>query len=169
MYDEISFELTGRPPRTALVVEDDPRLLQCMRRQLGRAGFRVLSAHHYDAALLHLAARTPHVISIDVGLPAQSGYELCEYIRGPLGLANVPIIITSEWGYSDDMAFAEAAGGNAFLRKPFSARQFQNCVDSLLDLDPSSAPPEHELEQLASRALARAAFARGNAQIALAV
>ncbi len=169
MYDEMTLELAGRAPRIALVVEDDPRVLQCMRRELGRAGFRVFSAQHYDAALVHLAAHTPHVIAIDVRLPAQSGYALCEYIRGPLGLADVPIIVTNEWGHADDMAFAEAAGGNAFLRKPFSARQFLDCVDSLLDPDPSSARPAHELGHLASRARARASFARANVQTALAV
>ena len=112
MYDEMSLESICRGSRTALL-EDDPRLLHCMRHQL-------------------------------------------------------PIIVTSEWAFSDDMAFAEAGGGNAFL-KPFSARQFQDCVDSLLDPYPSCAGPKHELERLASRALARSAFAHGNVRVTLAV
>jgi CheY-like chemotaxis protein len=148
---------TARVPvlarRIALVVEDDPRLQKSMRKQLTRGGFSVLSAYHYDAAICHLALHKPHVVCIDVGLPSKSGYELCEYIRGPLGLKRVPIIMTSENGHSEDMAFAEAAGGNAFLRKPFSNLQLAHCVASLLDRTSSSVPPVHELARFAPNAI----------------
>jgi DNA-binding response OmpR family regulator len=139
--------------RTALVVEDDPRLQRRMSKQLGRLGLHVLSALHYDAAICHLAKRKPHVICLDVGLPAKSGYELCEYIRGPLKLTRVPIIMTSEYGRSEDMAFAEVVGGNAFLRKPFSNRQLTDCVKALLYRTAGSSPPAHELERLISRTI----------------
>jgi len=139
--------------RIALVVEDDPRLQKSMSKQLMHGGFHVLSALHYDAAICHLATHRPHVVCVDVGLPDKSGYELCEHIRGALGLKEVPIIVTSEHGHSEDMAFAEAAGGNAFLHKPFSNRQLTHCVASLLDRTASSAPPVHELARFASSAM----------------
>jgi DNA-binding response OmpR family regulator len=142
--------ITALARRVALIVEDDPRVQRSMSKQLWRAGFQVLSALHYDAAVLHLANRKPHVVCVDVGLPAKSGYELCEYIRGPLGLTLVPIIVTSEYGHSEDMAFAEAVGANAFLRKPFSSQQLTDCVESLLNRTPGSAPPAHELERFAA-------------------
>ena len=81
------------------------------------------SALHCGAARKHLAACTPDVICIDVGLPDQSGYELCEYIRGPLDLRDVPILMTSECGTAPEMAYAEDAGGTAFLCKPFAKRE----------------------------------------------
>ena len=121
----------GVPRRSALVVEDDPRLQQAMSNELARMDFHVLSASHYDGALRQLARIEPHVVCIDVGLPNKSGYELCEHIRGPLGLATLPILMTSERGSSADKAHAEEAGGNAFLRKPFSMRHFNQCVESL--------------------------------------
>ena len=136
--------------RTALIVEDDPRLQKSMGKHLARAGFDVLSAPHYDAAVCHLAARRPHLVCVHVGLPEKSGYELCEYIRGPLGLTLVPIILTGERAHSQEMAFAEAAGANAFLCKPFSTFQLAACVASLLDRTPWSTPPVHELARFAS-------------------
>ena len=80
----------GSRRRVALVVEDDPRLQGDMSRELSRLGFDVRFALHCGAARQHLAAVTPDVICIDVGLPDQSGYELCEYIRGPLDLRTCP-------------------------------------------------------------------------------
>jgi DNA-binding response OmpR family regulator len=136
--------------RTALVVEDDPRLQKDMTRHLEGMDFYVLSARHYDAAVRHLTTGEPHLVCVHVRLPNKSGYELCEHIRGSLGLMGLPIIMTSEYGSAEDMAFAEDAGGNAFLRKPFSMRQLTYCVESLLGATRPSAPLPHQLRPLAT-------------------
>jgi two-component system chemotaxis response regulator CheY len=136
--------------RTALVVEDDPKLRMAMARQLRRMGLEVLEAGHYDAAAFHLAATHVHLVCIDVGLPNKSGYELCEHIRGALRFAQLPILMTSEHGNSGDMAQAENAGGNAFLHKPFSMRQLAQCIESLFAATPR-IPLSFELQMRVSR------------------
>jgi len=125
--------------RLTLVVEDDPSLFRAMASELRRMGFDVLGAATYDAALDHLEARVPHLICVDVGLPIQSGYELCEHIRGPLGL-DVPILVTADSGGVDDMANAEAAGASAFLKKPFTMRQLASYVLLLIGPAPRELP-----------------------------
>ena len=124
--------------RTALVVEDDPRLRRAMMNELARLKFNVLSANHCEAAIGHLERRPADIVCIDIGLPNESGYELCEYIRGTLGLTRMPIIATSEHGTSQDMAHAEDVRANAFLHKPFTMRELAQCVHSLLDRAPST-------------------------------
>jgi DNA-binding response OmpR family regulator len=136
---------TALGERTALVVEDDPHLQRAMTRELARLKFRVLSASHFEAAVLHLTTRVIHVVCVDIGLPSESGYELCEHIRGTMRLTRVPIIATSEHGTSQDMAHAEHARANAFLLKPFTMRQLGQCVQSLLDRRPGRVLPVHEL------------------------
>jgi DNA-binding response OmpR family regulator len=133
------------PRRIALIVEDDPRLRQAMNRELGRMNFIVLSANHCDAAIRHLETHVADVVCVDIALPDKSGYELCEYIRGTMGLTRVPILATGEYGTSLDMAEAEKVGANAFLLKPFSVRQLSLCVQSLLDLTTDRALPTREL------------------------
>jgi DNA-binding response OmpR family regulator len=133
------------PKRVALIVEDDPRLRQAMNRELGRMNFVVLSANHCDAAIRHLETHVANIVCVDIALPDKSGYELCEYIRGAMGLMRVPILATGEYGTSLDMTEAEKAGANAFLLKPFSVRQLSLCVQSLLDLTTDRALPTREL------------------------
>jgi len=126
--------------RTVLIVEDDPVLRRAMTEHVARMDVRVLTASHYAAALAHLASATPDLVCVDIGLPTESGYELCEYIRGPLGLRIMPIMVTSESGSPEDMAYAEEAGANAFLGKPFSMHELGAQVEALLDrLWPSTA------------------------------
>jgi DNA-binding response OmpR family regulator len=153
-----SRRLTRRNPqkkRVVLVVEDDPGLQAAMSRELVLLGFDVRRALHCDAAIRHLSAAPVDLACIHVGLPNQSGYELCEYIRCHLGLRGLPIILTSECGSVQDMASAEYAGGNAFLRKPFSSRELGQCVRSLFDQTPLGERPVHELEWLAAATVSR--------------
>ncbi len=118
--------------RVALVVEDDPILQRAMTNRLGRMGFDALGALHYDAALLRLAERRPHLVCVNLELPTESGYEVCEYIRRDARLARVPIIVTSESGYPEAMASAERAGANAFLKKPFTMAALVAYVEALV-------------------------------------
>jgi DNA-binding response OmpR family regulator len=124
--------MENKMKRFALIVEDDPVLQKAMTHHLQEMSFEVAGALHYDAAVEHLATRRPHLVCIDLELPTQSGYELCQYIRGPLGMPRVPILVTSDSCFAKDMANAEEVGANAFLKKPFSMRQLTNYVGALL-------------------------------------
>jgi two-component system response regulator PhoP len=106
--------------RIALVVDDDP----FMQREM---------ASDFDAAVLHLATCTPDVACIDVGLPGELGYELCEHIRSRAHLVWLPILATSERTRPEDIAHAEEAGASAFLKKPFPMDRLLKYVSALLD------------------------------------
>jgi two-component system, sensor histidine kinase ChiS len=126
--------------RIALVVEDDPLLQRAMAKQLEKAKFKVLTAFDFDAAVGHLGDPKLDVACIDLGLPSESGYELCEHIRNQLQLAWLPILVTSERSFPEDMAHAEEAGANAFLKKPFTMDLLLKYVSALLDGPHSSRP-----------------------------
>jgi two-component system chemotaxis response regulator CheY len=126
--------------RVALVVEDDPLLQRAMAKLLEKAKFKVLTALHFDAAVLHLNAAKLDVACVDLGLPNTSGYELCEHIRRLPRHFSLPILVTSERGFPEDMAHAEVAGANAFLKKPFPMDRLLKYVSALLDGPHCSRP-----------------------------
>ncbi len=132
--------MTNMTSRVALIVEDDPLLQREMAKCLERMKFRVLTALDFDAAVRHLTTATPDVACVDLGLPRESGYELCEHIRSHLRLEWLPILVTSERSFPEDMAHAEEAGANAFLKKPFTTMQLIKYVSALLDGPHSSRP-----------------------------
>lgn len=130
--------------RVALVVEDDPDIQDAVSTELTRMGFSVLQAMHYEAALQQLAGAELDVACIDLELPTESGYEVCEYIRRTLG-SNVPILVTSDWGFPEHMAYAEKAGANAFLKKPFSVKELGHYVEALIQNRKRSEPRMRQL------------------------
>jgi DNA-binding response OmpR family regulator len=92
-----------------------------------------------------LSAQKPDIACIDLSLPSESGYELCEYIRGQAHLIWLPILVTSERGFPEDMAHAEEAGANAFLKKPFTMQRLLKYVSALLDGPQTSRPSVRRL------------------------
>ncbi len=119
--------------RRVLVVEDDPALRKAMQIYLARMGLDVVIASHYAQAWACLLSMKVDLACVDIGLPTESGYELCELIRGPLGLGSLPILVTSAFGAAHERAFAEQAGANVFLAKPFSMRDLGSHVLALVD------------------------------------
>ena len=128
-----------------LVVEDDPTLQNALRRGLERRGFQVRTAFDCRKALLQLEAPIPHVVCIDLCLPDQSGYELCEHIRRTPACRDVPVVVMGDAAFPEHMAHAEVAGANAFLRKPFTLDVLVGCIGSLLDHAPASSAHARQL------------------------
>ncbi len=131
--------------RVILVVEDDPILQRSMAKALEEAKFRVMSALDYESAVRCLRELRPSMVCVDLALPRESGYEVCEYIRKQPELIYIPILVTSDRAFPEDMAHAEEAGANAFLKKPFPMKKLLKYVVALLDGPNSSRPSVRRL------------------------
>ena len=116
----------------------DPALKQVVERQLKSLSFEVIVVSDAESAIRTLETRKPHLVCIDLRLPRDSGYEVCEFIRRTTRLRDVPILVMSEQSLAADRAYAEEAGADGFLPKPFSLNQFTQQVRALMAGDPLS-------------------------------
>ena len=123
-----------------LVVEDDPTLQAELVAALEGLGHTVVVAVHYDDVTRTLVDTRPHVVIVSLNLPRNSGYDVCEVIRGNERLAATQILITSDRATPAEFAFAEEAGANAFLRKPFTRPQLTKYLTALLDTKRPARP-----------------------------
>jgi DNA-binding response OmpR family regulator len=133
--------------RIAVLVEDLPPLRETISGYLKANGLRVEAASDYHSAVAILATCIPHLICLDVTLPRESGFELCEHIRRDSRLAWVPILVLSERASPEDMAYAEQVGANAYLKKPFTRERFDKYVSALLDGPNASRPSVRRLRR----------------------
>ena len=118
--------------KLVLSVVADPSLKQVVKRQLKAQLFDVVLVSDAESAIRTLETKKPHLVCIDLLLPRDSGYEVCEFIRGTPRLREVPILVMSERSSAADRAYAEEAGANGFLPKPFSMNQFNEQVRALM-------------------------------------
>lgn len=120
------------PTRSALVVEDDPEVRKLVRKSLERLDFVVTEARTGKEAMDLLAKSQPELVCLDLMLPEQSGYEICEHIRRTTGLRHVPVLVISARALPEDRAHAEEVGADAYLIKPFSFADFNTKVTTLM-------------------------------------
>ena len=126
--------MTGDParawdqPRTALVVEDDPRSADLIRLQLEAEGFMVLHAPSAAGALALAAQQPLSLITLDIMLPDTDGWALLAQIKQLPNLRRVPVVIISI--VADDRK-GFALGAAAVIQKPVSRHEL---YESLLDL-----------------------------------
>jgi DNA-binding response OmpR family regulator len=133
--------------RTILLVEDHPPEREAIRRVLVGKDFRVEATTDYHGAVTFLAASVPSLVCLDLTLPRESGFELCEHIRSDARLRFVPILVMSERSSPEDMAYAEHVGANAFLKKPFTREKLLKYVITLLDGPHASRPSVRRLRR----------------------
>ncbi|MDP9000431.1 MAG: response regulator [Myxococcota bacterium] len=129
------------------MVEDHPTQREAIRRCLVEKNFDVQIAADYHGAIKVLADCIPDLLCLDMTLPRESGLELCEYIRADDRLRFVPILVISDRSSPEDMANAEDAGANAFLKKPFTRDRLLKYVAVLLDGPHASSPSVRRLRR----------------------
>ena len=120
--------------KVILLVEDDKNLNQINRRALEVDGYTVYAALDLARAREQLAAHAPDLILLDVKLPDGTGYDFCREIRQQSSYAAIPILfLTSVTDQSGEMEGLQA-GGNDYLRKPYSIELLRVRVANLLKL-----------------------------------
>jgi DNA-binding response OmpR family regulator len=131
--------------RTVVLVEDHPTQREAIRRCLLENNFSVEATSDYHGAVNVLAKCIPDLVCLDLTLPRESGFELCEHIRKDERLRFVPILVISDRSSPEDMAHAEDVGANAFLKKPFTRDRLMKYVSVLLDGPHASRPSVRRL------------------------
>lgn len=86
-------------------------------------------------ALRKLASGRYDLILTDINMPIMDGLKLVKRIRSDTNHANVPIIIITTEGSTEDRQRAMALGANAYITKPIQAPQVIQKVKELLKIE----------------------------------
>ena len=105
-----------------LVIYDDPRSEQTVRRALEPAGYDVISVPFGPIAMGVFHKTKPGLIILDVCRPEKPGQELCRRIR--VNSESVPLLVLSDVGDVADVVLMLALGADGFITKPISADEF---------------------------------------------
>jgi len=101
-----------------LVVEDEKRLAQAIKRGLEQEGFAVDAAFDGDQGLWLAKEAGYDAIVLDILLPGRNGYQVCAQLR-EAGVWTPILMLTAKEGELDH-AEALDTGADDFLTKPFS-------------------------------------------------
>ncbi len=115
-----------------LVVDDEEDVLELIRYNLERAGYRVSCAASGEEALA-LARRTgPDVILLDLMLPGVDGLDVCRQLRADAATRDIPVVMVSARGEEADVVAGLELGADDYVTKPFSPRVLLSRVKAVL-------------------------------------
>lgn len=121
-----------------LYVEDEPFLGRIVKESLESRDFEVNMADDGAKAMDLFRRVSPDICVLDIMLPSKDGYSIAKNIRqvNP----NVPIIFVTAKTQTDDLLKGFEAGGNDYIRKPFSMEELIVRVNNLLNLSKKTKP-----------------------------
>jgi two-component system KDP operon response regulator KdpE len=113
----------------ALVVEDDPNIVDLIRSNLAVRGFDTVVSADGLRALRLLETESPDIVLLDLMLPEIDGFELCRQIRER---SSVAIIVVSARGGERDKVSALNVGADDYMTKPFSIEELLARINATL-------------------------------------
>src|SRR5437868_13475734 len=123
-----------------LVVDDDARLRELLRRYLADNGFRVTAAADAGEARARLASFAFDLMVLDVMMPGESGLDLTAALRGEPAGPRVPILLLTAMGEPEDRVNGLERGADDYLAKPFEPRELVLRIRNILQRVPLAAP-----------------------------
>jgi DNA-binding response OmpR family regulator len=118
--------------KKALVVEDDPDIVELIAHYLRAEGFEVVTTGDGRTALDRLRAASFQVVVLDLQLPGMDGLSLCGEIRRDKRTRSVPVIMLTARGDEADRIVGLEVGADDYVVKPFSPKELVARVRALL-------------------------------------
>jgi two-component system, OmpR family, response regulator MprA len=112
-----------------LIVDDDPAVLNSLRRALSLEGFDVLLAADGETALALAASAAPALVVLDVMLPGIDGFTVCQQIRAR---SDLPVLMLTARDTVPDRVAGLDRGADDYLVKPFAFDELLARIRALL-------------------------------------
>ena len=107
--------------KTILIVEDEKNIVDILRFNLQREGYRTVEAYDGADGLEKARKENPDLILLDVMLPKMIGFDVCRTLREEGN--NVPVIILTAREEEADKVSGLEIGADDYITKPFSMRE----------------------------------------------
>jgi two-component system phosphate regulon response regulator OmpR len=123
-----------------LIVDDDRRIRELLRRYLVGEGYRVTTAGNAAEATTAMRNMSFDLIVLDVMMPGEDGFTFATRVRGDTGaVAQVPILMLTAKTEFEERVLGFEIGVDDYLGKPFEPRELSLRIASILR---RAKPPE---------------------------
>lgn len=101
-----------------LIIEDDINMAEIVKKILEKWGFSVFICENFDDILKIFVDIEPHIVLLDINIPAFDGFYWCKKIRE---ISSVPVVFVSSRESNMDIIMAVNSGGDDYIQKPFDS------------------------------------------------
>ncbi|HIK33517.1 MAG TPA: response regulator transcription factor [Oscillatoriales cyanobacterium M59_W2019_021] len=115
-----------------LVIDDDPAISELVSINLEMAGYQVSQAADGIKGQALAVQLVPDMILLDLMLPKVDGFTVCQRLRRDERTADIPILMLTALGQTQDKVEGFNAGADDYLTKPFELEEMLARVRALL-------------------------------------
>ena len=105
-----------------LIVDDEEDVLELLRYNLDKNGYKVETAVSGEQALRKANSKRPDLIVLDLMLPGIDGLEVCKLLKNGPKTEHIPIIMLTAKGEEVDIVTGLELGADDYVTKPFSPK-----------------------------------------------
>ena len=114
---------------SVLIVEDDPNIRELLQLYLEKDGYAVTLAADGGQGLEKFRSIKPDLVLLDVMMPVLDGWEVCKAIRQE---SNIPVIMLTAKGETDDKVMGLKTGADDYVTKPFEMKELLARIEAVL-------------------------------------
>ncbi|MFB3895303.1 MAG: response regulator [bacterium] len=115
-----------------LVVDDEKDIVELIRYNLEKEGYRVIAAFDGTQAIKVAELDLPNLIILDLMLPGLGGLEVCRILKQNGKTAGIPILMVTAKSAETDKVVGLELGADDYVTKPFSPRELVARVKAIL-------------------------------------
>lgn len=112
-----------------LIVEDDEVIARSIQKLMGDWGWEACCVEDFSKVLETFASYNPHLVILDIALPACNGFYWCMEIRK---ISRVPVVFLSSASDNMNIVIAMNMGGDDFIAKPFDRNVLAAKIQAIL-------------------------------------
>ena len=114
---------------SVLIVEDDRNIAELLQLYLEKEGYAVITAEDGGKGLEKFRTIKPDLVLLDVMMPVMDGWSVCKAIRAE---SQVPIIMLTAKGETDDKVSGLKSGADDYITKPFEMKEVLARIEAVL-------------------------------------
>jgi DNA-binding response OmpR family regulator len=139
-------DLAGKDPKMPPLIaalDDEADILELLRVNLVRAGFRFEGFQDAEGLYRFLRKERPDLVLLDLMLPDMDGLDVCRELRKDEKTAGIPVIMLTAKDQETDKVLGLELGADDYVTKPFSVKELIARIHAVLrrgDRTPASRP-----------------------------
>jgi DNA-binding response OmpR family regulator len=117
-------------PMRILIIEDEARMLELLRKGLYESGYTVMTAPDGEVGLEIALAHDFSAIVLDIGLPRRDGFSVAQVLRERK--RSTPLLMLTARDAEDDIIRGLDLGADDYMTKPFSFQELVARLQSIM-------------------------------------
>ena len=113
-----------------MIADDEKTIRALVTKCLG--DYVVIEAEDGAQALDLVQLCKPDLLILDIMMPRMDGYTVCQRLKMDILTKGIPIVMLTSLGSELNAKLSQNLGADAYITKPFSAKELTDTVDHLL-------------------------------------